>query len=172
MFDESSLLVVQFDCAEDGHLLYGSSADDSSILLVDFNQNEEDADNSVVVVPFDKCTSSSVFSPELFSPPQPVDLSLQPTHSTPLKANDVVNMPKYISVFSPETFYPPQAVDLSLQPTHSTPMKAIDVANKSEYISLARSRSINVSHLKRRVTFSMEGIMYNCKCNNNNKLYI
>ena len=172
MFDESSLLVVQFDCAEDGHLLYGSSADDSSILLVDFHQNEEDADNSVVVVPFDKCTSSSVFSPELFSPPQPVDLSLQPTHSTPLKANDVVNMPKYISVFSPEMFYPPQAVDLSLQPTHSTPMKAIDVVNMSEYISLARSRSINVSHLKRRVTFSMEGIMYNCKCNNNNKLYI
>ena len=124
MFDESCSLVVQFNCAEDSHLPYGSPADDSSVLLVDFLQNEEDADNSVVVVPFDKCTTSSVFSPELFSPPQAIDLSLQPTHSTPVKAIDVVNMP--------------------------------------EYISSARSRS----HLKRRVTFSMEGIMYNCKCNN------
>ena len=118
-------MVVQFNCAEDGHLPYGSPADDSSVLLVDFHQNEENADNSVVVVPFDKCTSSSVFSPELFCPPQAVDLSLQPTQSTPVKAIDVVNMP--------------------------------------EYISSARSRSINVSHLKQHVTFSMEGIMYNCK---------
>ena len=100
---------------------YGSPADDSSVLVVDFHRNEEDTDNSVVIVPFDKCTSSSVFSPELFYPPQPVDLSLQPTHSTPLKANDV---PEYISVFSPELFYPPQLVDLSLQPIHSTPLKA------------------------------------------------